>query len=439
MLVAGSGTGDGTQLTYHASKKGTAELTVYKTPGVVKHGKCAAPTASSSGKACTLLTKVGTFAHADKKGANSWLFTAIVGGKDLNPTTYEMDATAGRRGSVQGTVKFDVLAGDGVPPPSASGTSNGTLIINDGLQTDFPAADGTPLPSGWSSPNRDLVITGGARVQATSRTFAKITISDYAILTLPAGASQLTIDTGDLVVDPTARIDVTGDGYLGGNWNENAPYLAATAPGAAPSGGNSGGSHAGIGGQADGTYPVSGSTYDNPFDPKLPGGGGGDDGCNPPTVLYTEPTEIGGGVLNITAGSLDNSGVIAADGQSGNGPIVTFPYYYNGCGGAGAGGTIQVHAGTLTGNGSFKANGGSTCIATLLNYSDADFGGCRNMYGIGGGGGGGDVLVVSPDHKHFGGTLSAAGGIDLGGPHMTVADATHPTGGTAGSAILGPN
>ena len=112
---------------------------------------------------------------------------------------------------------FDVLAGATVTPPSASGTSAGTLVIDGGADSDYPVPDGTPMPSGWSSPDRDLVITGGARVFGSDLTFAKITISDYGVLTAAPGTDKLTVTAGDIDVERTGRIDMSGLGYEGGN------------------------------------------------------------------------------------------------------------------------------------------------------------------------------------------------------------------------------
>ena len=153
--------------------------------------------------------------------------------------------------------------------------------------------------------------------------------------------------------------------------------------------------------------------------------------------FYVAPNEIGGGVLDITVGTLENSGTIAADGQGGNGPIITFPFqFFAECGGAGAGGTVQAHAQALTGDGSFEANGGDTCIAKLLKPL-WHTGPCKGSLDAGGGGGGGDVLVVAPDHSGFTGQVTARGGLLLG--HPTFVNGTNPrdASGTAGSAILG--
>jgi hypothetical protein len=233
---------------------------------------------------------------------------------------------------------------------------------------------------------------------------------------------------------------MSGLGYEGGN-RALPPYnYGAAAPGQTGSQYDNGGSHAGLGGLDGDVGQAAGSTYDNPYDPALPGGGGGP-GCSTAGVtsgpsFYVAPNEIGGGVLDITAGTLENSGTIAADGQGGNGPIITFPFqFFAECGGAGAGGTIQAHAQTLTGSGSFEANGGDTCIAKLL--SPYGQGPCKGSLDAGGGGGGGDVLVVAPDHSGFTGQVTARGGLLLG--HPTFVNGTNPrdASGTAGSAILG--
>ena len=398
---------------------GAAHFSVFGTaPGARKGKTCvkAAP-ASSAHKPCTIMTGArGSFAHSDSARANSWAFAGQVGGSDLGPGSYEMEATAGAKGTVQVSALFDVLAGTTVTPPSPSGTSGGTLIIDGGANSDYPVPDGTPMPSGWSSPDRDLVITSGARVFASDLTFAKITVSDYGVLTTSLGTTKMTVTAGDIDVEQTGRIDMSGHGYEGGNRVPAGDPYGATAPGQTGSPYDNGGSHAGLGGLDGEPGTVAGSTYNNPYDPTLPGGGGGE-GCELQNgvYFYVAPNEIGGGVLDITVGTLENSGTIAADGQDGNGPIITSPFqFFAECGGAGAGGTIQAHAQTLTGSGPFEANGGDTCIAKL--FSPYGQGPCKGSVDAGGGGGGGDVLVVAPDHRGFTGTVTARGGLELGDP-----------------------
>jgi hypothetical protein len=437
-----TGTGGGTVLSYRASAAGPAQFSVFSAaPGVLSGKTCVKTAPPSSGdKSCTILKGAGSFAHTDSAGANSWAFSGQVGANDLGPGSYELEASGGAKGTVQVSAPFDVLAGATVTPPSASGTSAGTLVIDGGADSDYPVPDGTPMPSGWSSPDRDLVITGGARVFGSDLTFAKITISDYGVLTTAPGTNKLTVTAGDIDVERTGRIDMSGLGYEGGNRVLPPDDSGATAPGETGSQYDNGGSHAGLGGLDGDVGQAAGSTYDNPYDPALPGGGGGP-GCSTAGVtsgpsFYVAPNEIGGGVLDITAGTLENSGTIAADGQGGNGPIITFPFqFFAECGGAGAGGTIQAHAQTLTGSGSFEANGGDTCIAKLL--SPYGQGPCKGSLDAGGGGGGGDVLVVAPDHSGFTGQVTARGGLLLG--HPTFVNGTNPrdASGTAGSAILG--
>ncbi len=167
----------------------------------------------------------------------------------------------------------------GAPSTPSSGTSGGTLIIDGGATGDYPVPDGTPLPSGWSSPSRDLVITGGARVLGSDLTFAKGIISDYGVRTASPGTTKLTVTAGDVDVEKTGRIDMSGLGYEGGNRAVPQDGYGATAPGQTGSQYNNGGSHAGLGGLDGDVGTVAGSTYDNPYDPALPGGGGGGQHC----------------------------------------------------------------------------------------------------------------------------------------------------------------
>lgn len=134
--------------------------------------------------------------------------------------------------------------------------------------------------------------------------------------------------SGDLLLEPGARIDVSGLGYGPGS----------TFPGETGPGSNGGGSHLGLGGFEPG------STYGSVYRP-LEAGGGGATGSR---------GQAGGGVVRIQANDLifaDDTAAIAANGQSSS------DFYARG----GAGGSVWIELeGVLRGNGLIEARGSSS-------------------------------------------------------------------------------
>jgi hypothetical protein len=86
----------GTKIAYRDSQAATTTFTVLLETSGRKHGKtCQKPSSKNKhGKRCTLLKKIGTFAHTDIAGANSLHFSGRIKGKKLPPGTYELMAVA---------------------------------------------------------------------------------------------------------------------------------------------------------------------------------------------------------------------------------------------------------------------------------------------------------------------------------------------------------
>ncbi|TSC55889.1 MAG: fibronectin type III domain-containing protein, partial [Parcubacteria group bacterium Greene0416_36] len=175
---------------------------------------------------------------------------------------------------------------------------------------------------------------------------------------------NLTI-AGTLSVCSTCTIDVTGRGFLGGS-NGGATNLGRTSNGAGGQQDGTGpanaGSHGGLGGRQS-TALAKNAAYDSIVNPSEPGGGGGNASLN--------DGNDGGGVVLITVGTLTLNGTIKADGES-----VTQK-----CGGAG--GTIRIIATTVQGSGSIQAKGGLS----------ASVGACNNFGAERVSGGGGRIVV----------------------------------------------
>jgi len=178
-----------------------------------------------------------------------------------------------------------------------------------------------------------------------------------------------------------------------------------------------GGSHAGLGG-----YPIDasftgaylgnggrGKISGNPFNPVDVGGGGGGSAGGASGLN-------GGGVISASvSGTLTINGTLSADGDDPGWVAENGDH-----GGGGAGGAISFTVGTLAGNGTAYANGGSMC-STCLNG--------------GGGLGGGGMVAVSYTTNSFKGSLHAWGGNDGSYPKGTFDSADLDAPGGAGTVF----
>jgi len=175
---------------------------------------------------------------------------------------------------------------------------------------------------------------------------------------------RLRVDVGgDFMLDAGAALDVTSKGFVRGN-----------------PGGNGSASHGGIGG-------VGLASYGSVFEPILHGMGA-NSATNP-------PNEDGGGAIYLTVG-----GASTIDGAL-RATVINNPQTFNR---AGAGGSVYLETGTLSGDGFIQAHGGNSA-------------GGSNA----GGGGGGRIAVVlndaGADFANYSGTFDARAG--TGGQNTT--------------------
>jgi hypothetical protein len=285
-----------------------------------------------------------------------------------------------------GTVSYYSLAAVGTVYLKQDGSAGILRLDSQGN----PYAAGAWTPLGIASDTlfeaEDVVISGEGVMAAPQHEmplrFANLTLSNKAILThQPASTAEtfslrLTV-TGTLTIDASAKIDVTGKGYLAGHTLGNTSAGQST--------GTAGGSYGGLGSPR--STDRANRTYGDPANPLDPGSGSG----NANTFNY--PGSPGGGVARITAENIVVNGSILA---MGSGPIID-PSLGPG---AGSGGSIFLDVNTLNGSGTISANGGQ-----------AGWGG-----GEGGGGGGGRVAV----YFRAGNTIPSAnitanGGLDAYG------------------------
>jgi hypothetical protein len=219
----------------------------------------------------------------------------------------------------------------------------------------------------------DITISENTAWTAGTYTYDNVTITNTATLTLTSNSTTgegVTLQAINLTIDPGATISASGEG---------CPRDQGTGAGSYGYWGSGGGGYGGAGG--DGRNATGGIGYGSITAPHELGSGGG-------SSVYTAFGGAGGGIIRIAvSGSLTVDGTISAHGDKGD---CYSPWEYQ-CGGGGAGGSIYITAGILTGWGSIVANGGSG-------------GGNR-----GGGGAGGRIALYYTSNT-FSGVVNAYGG-----------------------------
>lgn len=271
-------------------------------------------------------------------------------------------------------------------PLSISPGSSVTLTSPNALDgLSISTVDGTLNVNATVEQTRDLIVNGtlvltaeltapNVRVSATGQVASAPQVTSFK-LTVP----------GTLTVEAGGQITARGMGYPGGLLGQFGiygttldPVNKTQSPG---SGLANGGSHGGLGGRVEPTYPLA-PTYDDPMSPQYLGGGGGASG----TVGGLGGS--GGGLLRFNTGAFILDGVVTADGNPGTFVSTASPPA------GGAGGTLVIEADSLTGNGGFYARGGAA-------------GGPQ------GAGGGGGLIRLTAGSIAPSVTLSAAGGSGL--------------------------
>lgn len=243
-----------------------------------------------------------------------------------------------------------------------SNQSVGTLLLDNGQHF----GSNTPLDTA-GVPN--LVVRSGAIAQpAPSQLLASLLVASngWVVFTnqsVSINANATILPGGGILADGTGSFSAQGPGA----------GVAYASPGYGTTAG--GGGYGGYGSRGAGsTNARGGISYGTMTAPRDLGSGGG----SSPSVLYGGS---GGGAIRLTvSGALSVGGRISAEGTAGLAP---------GAGG-GSGGSIWITAGTLTGSGLISANGGS-----------------GNGWG---GGGGGGRIALECTNTLFNGLVSAYGG-----------------------------
>jgi hypothetical protein len=237
--------------------------------------------------------------------------------------------------------------------------------------------------------NQTVVITGGTVTIKGPHTFDRLMVLGGSVVAPSLETLQVTTTRG-LYVGCGGSVSMNGAGYGPG---QSYPGVAAAA-------GTSGGSHMGIGPTSNTDGPA-GETYGSVYRPLEMGGRSGGDGGS------------GGGVVQLTTGSLVVDGSISANGTKRSSR-------------AGAGGSVSINTTSISGGGTIQANGAS-----------AD-----NGWGSGGGGAigvryaavtSGGVLPVMKATSANAHPWGGAGTIYTSGPEATYGDLRIDDGGLTGA------
>jgi hypothetical protein len=206
----------------------------------------------------------------------------------------------------------------------------------------------------------DLQTDGAARLFGNYEA-STMTVKAGAVVTAPEGEKIRLNVAGRLTIEAGARLDVTGLGYAGGKAGSPNGGAPAGITGAGP---DAGGSHGGPGAPWNASSGPAGPTFDSVYVPWQSGGGGALDDDN------SGDGQAGGGIIEVIAGELVLNGEIRARGFDDSDAGRT----------AGAGGTVWIDAGTLSGTGLIDASGGYARSCTVSRDTGAGGGGRVSLW-----------------------------------------------------------
>jgi phosphodiesterase/alkaline phosphatase D-like protein len=347
-----------------------------------------APDYATAGSGITQVTDyVWTGGSGAWGTATNWTPTGVPSGGSRVTIDKSVTVTA----SGTGIQFYTLTVGD------AAGTFAPTLVLSTGVTSgrDLTVYKNATLTQGISAP---LAFAGDVSFQTGA------TLTHSAIGTSPPTAEVNLSVAGTFTLSAGATIAVSGLGYNGGNANQNGTISGAGGGnvGAATQDGGSGGGHGGPGGAVG--SEAGGLVNDTVTNPTAPGSGGAGG-------RRTGTGGAGGGLVIVSAGSMQFDGLIQADGADGTAGQTGRTGRT--AGGGGSGGGVNLSADYFVGAGTVSVVGG-------VGGTDGD--GANNP---GGGGGGGMVSVAvgfSGDACDL--TISTAGGLSGGGSAYNGGDGT---------------
>ena len=267
--------------------------------------------------------------HPDSSGQGSVLFDSTRMGGDGRYEFYTVgvDIAGNREAAPEGE-------GGAVTADVEQTIAAGTIwsVIDHDLE--IPLGDTT-------YDGKNLRITGATVTLDGHHAFHNLRLEDAIISSKPASLDEVhgvDIEAWTMIVDGASRVDVTAQGYLGGN-REGNDCTGQTAGNSDGSTYRSGGSYGGEGASYDG-QPAE--VYGDLTAPVEQGSGGS---CGSSGTRGGS----GGGSISLALTNLVLDGALSADGQKGGG---------NGAG-SGSGGGIYLVTSTLSGSGGISARGGA--------------------------------------------------------------------------------
>ncbi|MEM1180659.1 MAG: PKD domain-containing protein [Acidobacteriota bacterium] len=229
--------------------------------------------------------------------------------------------------TVVGVYKFDRVTVTGA----------GRLIVGDVFEVaEVITEDGGTLDASAVTIDQ-FEVPAGSVVEVTEAIHAR-EIRVRGTLRTDATRGSLVLDAETLVVEPGGRIDQSGRGFLGGPGPEGDNLRGLTPAGV--EGSRTGASHGGFGHLGD----DHGEAYGSVYRPRFSGAGGGSFRKTSNTHTFRGGT--GGGVVEIRADDMIVDGEIVANGVAGE----EGDY-------GGAGGSLYLDVGRLSGSGELQALG----------------------------------------------------------------------------------
>ncbi len=228
-----------------------------------------------------------------------------------------------------------------------------------------------------------LTIPSGSELHANyPRSYTDVIVNGKLTHTKNDSTEQYRIDytAGSMTIGSSGSVDIEGKGYSGGS---------GPGAGVATTQGAGGGAHGGVGGDGAGASGGS-SSYGEIFSPVTLGSGGGVAATTDGLLVHG-----GGAVKLVVTGTLTVNGSIKANGSYGYSP----GQHNQGSHGGGAGGSVWIDTGELAGTGEILANGGDSASGS----------GSRN----GGGGGGGRIAIFYSTNSSSLAKLEASGGLPV--------------------------
>ena len=203
-----------------------------------------------------------------------------------------------------------------------------------------------------------VLAEGTSRLPTSTSVRGDVMVSSGAVTTAAEGDRVSLQTQGTFTVETGAKIDVSAQGYRGAHEGHPEGYSPLGVVASSP---DAGGSHGGAGDFYDGPGPA-GEVYDSVYVPVLAGSGGA---LRTATATGFE-SGAGGGVVEISAGSMVLDGEILARGE-------TMAHDESG----GAGGSVLIDvSGSFAGSGRIDVSGGDS-TSTLTSGREGGGGGGR--------------------------------------------------------------